>query len=201
MKRRILACASLLFLLPAAHADSLADDNARLQQEVQQLRARNAALERACPAAAQVSQPAAPAAAAAAPAVVPVPAPPPPSPPAPAAPVVHQSLQIFAPAPAPAPVAAAAPAAAATPTDYASTGCDRGFFSGPEHGKWQDSKAWRAIHRGMKPDEVEALLGIEHYNLSEPQGGALHWQYGRCNSGYDGEVVFSNGVVTSYTAP
>ena len=208
MTRRILACASLLFLLPAAHADSLADENARLRQQVEELQTRNAALERACPAAAQPPQFAAPTAAAAPGAAVsPVAAAPtaaaapvvPPTP-VPAEPVVHKSPQFFAPAPAPA--ATSVPAAAPTvPPDYANTGCDRSFWSGPVKGKWQSSKVWKALHPGMSQSEVEALLGVEHYNLVEPNSPALHWQYGRCNSGWDGEVVFLNGVVKSYSAP
>lgn len=211
MKRRILACASLLFLLPAAHADSLADENARLRQQLQELQTRNAALERACPTAAQppVAAPptaaAAPAAAvAAAPAVAAAAAPGAAPAPVPAEAVVHKSPQIFAPTPAPAPAPAAASASAdapASPPDYASTGCDRSFWSGPVKGKWQSPKAWKALHPGMSQSEVEALLGIEHYNLVEPNSPALHWQYGRCNSGWDGEVVFLNGVVKSYSAP
>jgi hypothetical protein len=224
MKRHTLARVSLLFLFPAVlHADPLADENARLRQQVQELKARNAALERACPAAAQLPQSAAPAAAATATPAVPAaaisaaaaPAPAAAAPvaatsaaPAADAPVVHHPLQIFGPGPASttasaaaAPATPAAPAAPATPSDYSTTGCDRGFFSGPAGGKWQSSKAWRSLHRGMSQPEVEALLGIEHYNMSEPGSSDLHWQYGRCNSTYDGEVVFVNGKVSSYSAP
>lgn len=199
MKRRTLARVSLLFLFPAAlHADPVADENARLRQQVQDLQARNAALQRACPAAAQVA-PAAPAVAAPA-SVATAASPAPAAPAAPAAPEVHHPLQLFG-SSAPAAASAAAADAPPSPPDYSSTGCDRGFFSGPAAGKWQKGKAWKALHPGMSQDQVEALLGVEHYNVSEPNSSALHWQYGRCNSGYDGEVVFVNGHVTSITAP
>ena len=207
MKRRTLARVSLLFLFPAAlHADPVADENARLRQQVQDLQTRNAALERACPAAAQIPQSATPAAAAAAaiptteaPAPAVAAASPPVPPATPTAPLVHRPLQVFGPTAAPAPAAAAD--VPPPPPDYAKTGCDRGFFSGPAGGKWENSKAWKNLHAGMSQNEVEALLGVEHYNLSEPGSSALHWQYGRCNSGFEGEVLFVNGRVTSFTTP
>jgi hypothetical protein len=183
MARSPLALAALLLLASAApHADPLADENARLRQQVLDLKARNAALEQACPAAA-----------AAAPAAVPVPQP------QPAAPVAAAAAPAAAPPPPPV-VAAAAPAEAPAPKPYASTGCERSLGSGPASAKWQSAKAWRGLKKDMSGAEVEAVLGVEHYDVERP-GGRLQWQYGRCGSHWAGDATLLNGVLESSNPP
>ena len=133
MRAKTTAALVLLLLLPVvAQADSTTDEISQLRAEIATLKARNETLERACPAAASVN--AYPAPAATATAVVP-----------PAA--------ALAPGPAALPVAASAPVVEAAPAKpsrlYADIGCDRGVFTGPATGKWQDPKAWKRVSSGM----------------------------------------------------
>ena len=188
MKRRILASVSLLFLLPAAlHAGPIADENARLRQEVLDLKTHNAALEKACPVAAAApaaTMVAAPVAPPVAPAIQPV------------APVA--AAPVAAPPP-PAPVAAVT-APAAAPKPYSSTGCERGYMAGPAPAKWQNAKAWRSLKKDMSGSEVEAALGVDHYDVDR-SGGRVVWQYGRCHSSWAGDVTLFNGVLESFNTP
>ncbi len=176
--------AALLFLLiapVAAQAGSTDDENAQLRAQIATLKAQNEALQRACPAAASINTTSATAAAAVAPAA------------APTAPVTTAMA-------AEVPPAAVAPAAPSKPPKlYANIGCDRGLFSGPAPGKWQDSKAWKTIGNGSTMAEVESTLGVEHYN--EEKGKAVQWQYGRCSGSWESSVTFVNGVAVSISPP
>jgi len=180
--------AALLFLLslPAAAQSSSADDEvSQLRAQVSALKARNAALEQACPAAAAnltAAAAATPPAAASSPAL-------------PAASPAVVEASPAAPAAPPSP----AVAAARQPAQYTKTGCDRGLFSGPAPGKWQDSAAWKKIGKGMTMAEVEAAIGVEHYD--ETQDHAVQWQYGRCGGRWESSVTFVDGLVVSATPP
>ena len=169
--------AALLFLLIApvvARAGSTDDENAKLRAQIATLKAQNEALQRACPAAAGINTTSATATAAMAT--------------APTAPVA-------------AAMAPEVPPAAPTkpPKLYADTGCDRGLFSGPAPGKWQNGKAWKTIGNGSTMAEVEGALGVEHYN--EEKGKAVQWQYGRCSGSWESSVTFVNGVAVSISPP
>lgn len=82
---------------------------------------------------------------------------------------------------------------------YYNTGCDRSLFEGPPPGKWQDGKAWAQLHTGMSMPEVEAAVGVEHYD--EIEKGHLKWEYGRCGRTFEGVVVFDSGKVTAWNPP
>jgi hypothetical protein len=195
----------LLFLGLSAtvQADSLSDENTRLKQQVSALQSRVETLEHACPTAssAVVVQPGA---AATAPSV------PPPVRPAPATPVA-----VTAPPPPDTSLTAAANIEGTpTPLDsggssifsaapkqkYADTGCDRSLFSGPAAGPWQKLSNWKAVTKGLTPAEVEAAIGVEHYDV-QLRGGRTQWQYGRCNSSYESVVEFLDGRVVSVVPP
>ncbi len=101
--------------------------------------------------------------------------------------------------PPPAAVAAAAPAAAGQAKPYSDTGCDRGIFSGPPPGKWQDPKAWKKLAARMSMADVEAAVGADHYD--QDKGKTVQWQYGRCGSTWEGSVTFVDGLVDSISPP
>jgi hypothetical protein len=179
MSLKNLDVAALLFLLivPAAvQAQSADDENSRLRAEIATLKSRNAVLERACPTAVSANSSAVGTPSASTPAA---------------------SNQAAAPA-APQPTAATV-AVSEPPQNYSHAGCDRSLFSGPPPGKWQDSKAWSHISKGMTMAAVEAALGVEHFD--ENRDDAVQWQYGRCNSGWKGSVTFKNDLVVSVSAP
>ena len=195
MSAKTTATLVLFLLLPViAQADSGADENSQLRAEIAALKARNETLERACPAAASANAPAAPAVTAVTPVTAPT---------ASAATAVATPAVPLAPSTAAAPVLASAPIVEAAPAKpsrlYADTGCDRGFFTGPARGKWQDPKAWKKISNGMTMAEVENVIGVEHYD--EEKGSAVQWQYGRCASSWESSVKFVNGVVVTISPP
>lgn len=178
-------CAALLVSfacsLAAAQADDAAADNAQLRAEIARLKAENQALRQACPAARAPAAAAASATATAMPAAV-QPA---------AADAAGRSMADVEMAPPPPP--------SAPPRAYADTGCNRSLFRGPPPGKWQDGKRWEGLHQGMSMAEVEAVLGVEHYD--EAADGKVKWEYGRCGRSYEGIVVFAGGSVTAWSPP
>ncbi len=210
MPAKKIAALLLLVTSPLAAAD---DELSRLRAENQALRARNQTLEQACPIAAAASPPTAAASRAvdlsspahpvaaheSAPAAAPVSA-------AAAAPGAPSAPETPAPAaapaagvPPPAAVAAAAPAAAGQAKPYSDTGCDRGIFSGPPPGKWQDPKAWKKLAARMSMADVESAVGADHYD--QDKGKTVQWQYGRCGSTWEGSVTFVDGLVDSISPP
>ena len=62
----------------------------------------------------------------------------------------------------------------------------------PASTKWQDLANWRQLRRGMKPDQVRALLG-------EPErvegGDFMHWYWA------DAHVTFYSGRLDSWSEP
>ncbi len=177
---------SLLLLLgisAIAHADAAGDENAQLRQQLSALQSRVEQLERACPAAASggVVQPGT----AAAPA------------PSEAASVTAAANLEGTPQPRELPP----PAQPSKPVQkYAAAGCDRGLLSGPEAGRWQKLQNWNAVTKGLAPAEVEAIIGVEHYDVTL-RNGRTQWQYGRCSSSYEGAVEFLDGRVVSVVPP
>lgn len=183
----------LLGISTLAHADTLGDENARLKQQVSALQSRVEALERACPAAARASgvvvQPgAAPAASTAAG----------PSPSDTSAASVTAAANLEG---TPQPKEVPVPAQPSKPAQkYAAAGCDRGLLSGPEAGRWQKLQNWDAVTKGLTPAEVEAIVGVEHYDVTL-RNGRTQWQYGRCSSSYEAAVEFLDGRVVSVVPP
>ena len=181
MQRTTLAVALSMLLLPlAGHADSPADENARLRLEVQDLKARNDALQRMCVSAAQPAAAAAPA----------------------------REANVATPAsPASAAAAPVAAAAAAPPTGeekpkqkYADAGCDLSLFHSAAKSAWQISSNWDKVKRGATMQEVETALGVEHYDKTQ-RNGDVQWEYGSCGSSWEGAVLFSGDKVVSVTPP
>jgi hypothetical protein len=85
------------------------------------------------------------------------------------------------------------------PEPYSRTGCSEGLFSAGPDAPWKHAENWRALERGMSADEVEALLGPEHYNVGS--GARIAWQYGKCGAKARGTVVYQNGQLRSWKAP
>lgn len=170
-----------------AHADSVSDENARLKQQISILQSRVDTLERACPVAAKTDAT------------------------APAAPPAKAVTQTEVPAPSESVVANAnidgtpqprdeRPANVPPPKKYADTGCDRSLFRGPKAGSWQSPASWQKLAVGSSMPDVESALGVEHYDVDRGKG-RIEWQYGKCGSSWEGEVVFANGGVVSLSPP
>ncbi len=82
---------------------------------------------------------------------------------------------------------------------YNRTGCSRDLMSGPPPAKWNDASNWPAMRRGLKPAEVENLLGKEHFDAASRD--RLEWQYGKCGDAVSARVEFENNEVISWQAP
>lgn len=82
---------------------------------------------------------------------------------------------------------------------YSRTGCSLGLFQGTAPGKWKDANAWETLQKGMPAAEVEAQLGIEHFNLGS--GTRQIWQYGKCGNQAVGQVLLQDGRVEQWRAP
>ena len=97
-----------------------------------------------------------------------------------------------------------APKPAATATvvieePYSRTGCRKGLFGSIAPAKWQDAQLWLDLERGQTPAEVEALLGVEHYD--EQGGGNVVWHYGKCASASMAQLLFTQGRLADWRAP
>jgi hypothetical protein len=82
---------------------------------------------------------------------------------------------------------------------YQKTGCDQGFLKGPAPGKWRDEAAWKPMHAGMSMSDVEATLGVEHYDVTHD--GLLEWHYGQCGPTAEAVVRFNAGQVDAWRPP
>jgi hypothetical protein len=83
------------------------------------------------------------------------------------------------------------------PYDHA--GCSRGAFQGPPPAKWNDASNWDGMRRGLKMDEVNDLLGKEHFDASGRD--RIEWQYGKCGNAVSGRVQFIDGQVVYWQVP
>lgn len=171
-----------------------ADDNADLRAENARLRTQLEALQKSCPVA---STTVAPASSPAMPAVATVAAP------VAATATAESAAPSIAP---PADVATAAPVAPAgyklvpiappRPEDrYIDAGCKKV----PHNTPWLQSTNWSLLRRDMTPADVEDLLGPQHYNVVA--NGRVGWQYGKCEFGVRGTVVFENDRVVVWQKP
>lgn len=100
------------------------------------------------------------------------------------------------------PGAAAKPAATATVVieePYSRTGCRKGLFESIAPAKWQDAQLWLDLERGQTPAQVEALLGVEHYD--EQGGGNVLWHFGKCGFSSLAQVLFTKGRLADWRAP
>ncbi len=89
------------------------------------------------------------------------------------------------------------PVGAPRPEDrYIATGCGN---NSPHNVPWKQSANWSLLAKGLSPADVEDLLGPEHYNVVK--NGRIAWQYGKCDYGVRGSVVFENGLVVVWQAP
>lgn len=79
---------------------------------------------------------------------------------------------------------------------YIATGCGN---NSPHNVPWKQSANWSLLAKGLSPADVEDLLGPEHYNVVN--NGRIAWQYGKCDYGVRGSVVFENGLVVVWQAP
>lgn len=114
----------------------------------------------------------------------------------------------------PAPAAAASTAPAAPPglapkpankivvveeEPYSRSGCSLGLFQSIPYAKWMDTELWLELEKGMRPAEVESLLGPEHYDTAA--GNNLKWEYGRCGARSDAQLLFSQGKLADWRPP
>lgn len=82
---------------------------------------------------------------------------------------------------------------------YSRSGCRKGLFEPIASAKWQDAQLWFDLERGQSPAEVEALLGVEHY---DGQGADnVVWHYGKCGSSSMAQVLFTKGKLADWRAP
>lgn len=101
--------------------------------------------------------------------------------------------------PRPANVQASADVVVTYKEKYSDSGCSLGLFKGTPPGKWKDHQGWDDLESGMLMTEVEALLGVEHYDVKGSNG--VIWQYGKCGPSTAGQVLFENARVSSWRRP
>lgn len=82
---------------------------------------------------------------------------------------------------------------------YSRTGCSKGLFQNSKAARWQDVERWADLEKGLSQAEVEALLGVEHYD--ENGGGNIIWHYGKCDASSRAQVLFDNGRLMDWRAP
>jgi len=79
------------------------------------------------------------------------------------------------------------------------TRCPLGLFKGVPYGKWREPFNWDSLDTGMSAAEVENLLGVEHYNIGSSK--RMVWQYGKCGSQIQGEVLIEDGKLLDWRKP
>jgi hypothetical protein len=82
---------------------------------------------------------------------------------------------------------------------YSRTGCSRGLFKGIASAIWQEADRWLDLEKGQTPAEVEAILGVEHYD--EAGGDSVVWHYGRCGVASRAQVLFTKGRLADWRPP
>ncbi len=82
---------------------------------------------------------------------------------------------------------------------HSRTGCSLGLFKGVPYGKWREPFNWDSLDTGMSAAEVENLLGVEHYNIGSSK--RMVWQYGKCGSQIQGEVLIEDGKLLDWRKP
>jgi hypothetical protein len=179
LPKAALLCA---LLLPCSLFASATDELQALRAENAQLRSRLQALQATCPASTK-----APSASAALP-VQGV-----------TTPIVSAASSSQTPAAASTPAPPPGYRLIREPEPYTETGCSEGLFNSGPDALWKHQDAWSSLEKGMKPKEVESLLGIDHYNVSA--GNKLQWQYGKCHDFVQGYVLFIDGVVRLWQTP
>ena len=123
------------------------------------------------------------------------------------APVAAAAPELAPPTP-PAAAAAVLPGAAAKPAPvqrvvieepYSRTGCSKGLFKGIDPAPWQEATLWLDLEKGLTAAEVEALLGVEHYD--ERGGRNVIWHYGKCGASSKAQALFVDGKLADWRAP
>lgn len=175
----------LLLSFTAAAGD---DELQRLRSENAQLRAQLQSLRAQCPTAAKSGAVSGPIAA---------PNTPPGAAPETALPVPPPGYKLVKEADLPAPPPGYKLVKEAEP--HSESGCRKGVFAQTADAPWKHEEQWNALDRGMKPAEVEKLLGDDHYNVLAK--GRQMWQYGKCGNNVDGFVVFDGSEVLFWQAP
>ena len=82
---------------------------------------------------------------------------------------------------------------------YSRSGCRGGLFKSIPNAIWMEVDRWRDLDKGMSPADVEKLLGPEHYDSTG--GNRVKWEYGKCGSFSDAQLLFQDGRLTDWRAP
>lgn len=82
---------------------------------------------------------------------------------------------------------------------YSRSGCRGGLFKSIPHAIWMEVDRWQDLDKGMSPAEVEKLLGPEHYVSTG--GNRIKWEYGKCGSFSDAQLLFQDGRLIDWRAP